>query len=207
MSNDLIARIKTIAEWMESASRSPIPTALACRESAKVHRAAAAEIERAEVSRQTYFNERNSARDAVRRKNTEIERLKTDGDVAQEALRRHGFVQCDITGCNCGSWHARYGLRERFDEIQSALEDAGIDLNGTTILKAVVALIAERDAKDAEIRGRRQCIEQHNRACELSCSRQTDCGQCDVSFPCVSTGLANCIRRPAVSARAGEGAE
>ena len=71
---------------------------------------------------------------------------------AEDILYRNGFVRCDIAACGCGSWHARYGLRERFDELNRAMEDAGEQLNGVTLLGAVQALIAERDAlrKDAE---------------------------------------------------------
>ena len=62
-------------------------------------------------------------------------------------LYLNGFVRC-----NCGSWHARYGLPERFAELNRAMEDAGAQLNGVTLLGAVEALIAERDAlrKDGE---------------------------------------------------------
>ena len=71
---------------------------------------------------------------------------------AEDILYRNGFVRCDIAACGCGSWHARYGLRERFDELNQAMSDAGEQLNGITLLGAVQALIAERDAlrKDGE---------------------------------------------------------
>ena len=71
---------------------------------------------------------------------------------AEGVLYRNGFVRCDIAACNCGSWHARYGLPERFAELNQAMSDAGEQLNGVTLLGAVQALIAERDTlrKDAE---------------------------------------------------------
>ena len=70
----------------------------------------------------------------------------------EDVLYLNGFVRCDIAACNCGSWHARYGLPERFAELNRAMEDAGAQLNGVTLLGAVESLIAERDAlrKDAE---------------------------------------------------------
>jgi hypothetical protein len=72
----------------------------------------------------------------------------------RDVLIRNGFVRCDIAACNCGSWHARYGLRERFDELKQDLEDAGHPLcneNGNLVRKALAQLIAERDALRAAI--------------------------------------------------------
>ena len=69
------------------------------------------------------------------------------------ALLRHGFVECDIPACNCGSWHHRYGLPERLREIKDALADAGHEMsneNGNSALGALKALIAQRDAAEAE---------------------------------------------------------
>lgn len=66
----------------------------------------------------------------------------------QDVLRRHGFTRCDIPACNCGSWHPRYGLQERWNEIKDAVADAGHPLcneNGHILLNAVKALIADRD--------------------------------------------------------------
>ena len=66
----------------------------------------------------------------------------------QDVLIRNGFVRCDIAACNCGSWHARYGLQERWREVKDALEEAGHPLcneNGHLVLNALQALIAERD--------------------------------------------------------------
>jgi hypothetical protein len=67
---------------------------------------------------------------------------------AEDVLRRNGFVRCDLMACNCGSWHARYGLPERMAEIKEALSDAGHPLrngNSNLVSKALAALIAERD--------------------------------------------------------------
>jgi len=67
-----------------------------------------------------------------------------------DVLYRNGFVRCDIAACNCGSWHARYGLRERFEEIKDALSEA-TDLNGKTVLSALNEVITERDALAREV--------------------------------------------------------
>jgi len=64
----------------------------------------------------------------------------------RDVLRRNGFVRCDIPACNCGSWHARYGLRERLDEVKDALADAGHPLtneNGNLVSGALAALLAD----------------------------------------------------------------
>lgn len=69
-------------------------------------------------------------------------------------LRRAGFVPCDIMACNCGSWHARYGLPERFDEIKQLLADAEHPLcndNGNLVRNALRELIEERDQLRATI--------------------------------------------------------
>ena len=66
----------------------------------------------------------------------------------QDVLLRNGFVRCDIAACNCGSWHARFGLPERWDEVKAALAEAGYPLcneNGHLVSKALKALIDERD--------------------------------------------------------------
>lgn len=74
-------------------------------------------------------------------------------DSLRDVLRRHGFVRCDIPACNCGSWHPRYGLIERWQEVKDALCEAGHPLcneNGHLVSKALEALIAERDNLRAE---------------------------------------------------------
>lgn len=69
-------------------------------------------------------------------------------DNLEDVLRSHGFVRCDIPACNCGSWHPRYGLYERWQEIKDALEDADVLNNetGNLPLRAVKLLIEQRDA-------------------------------------------------------------
>lgn len=67
----------------------------------------------------------------------------------RDVLRRNGFVKCDISACNCGSWHARYGLRQRMDEVAELVSEAGHPLtneNGHLVRLALSALIAERDS-------------------------------------------------------------
>ena len=69
-------------------------------------------------------------------------------DELRDVLRRNGFVRCDIAACNCGGWHARYGLPERWDEVKDALAEAGHPLcnkNGNLVRYALKDLIEERD--------------------------------------------------------------
>jgi len=69
-------------------------------------------------------------------------------DELRDVLLRGGFVPCDIPACNCGSWHHRYGLPERMQEIKDALAEAGHELsnaNGNLTLNALNALVSERD--------------------------------------------------------------
>ena len=84
---------------------------------------------------------------------TRIADLERERDALTDTLRRKGFVPCDIAACNCGSWHHRYGLPQRMEEIREALTEAGHPLcneNGHLALKALVALVAERDALRAD---------------------------------------------------------
>lgn len=66
----------------------------------------------------------------------------------RDILRTHGFVPCDSPACNCGRWHARYGLIRIVHEIEDALAEAGHPLcneNGHLIINSLRELIAERD--------------------------------------------------------------
>lgn len=84
---------------------------------------------------------------------TRIADLERERDALTDTLRRKGFVPCDIAACNCGSWHHRYGLPQRMEEIREALTEAGHPLcneNGHLALKALAALVAERDALRAD---------------------------------------------------------
>lgn len=89
-----------------------------------------------------------------------IAALRADRDQAkretrerEDVLRRNGFVRCDVPACNCGSWHARYGLRERFDEIASELAETGVlnNATGNMPLNALRKLIEDRDRLAAAV--------------------------------------------------------
>jgi hypothetical protein len=63
----------------------------------------------------------------------------------EDVLERAGFRRCDISACNCGSWHQVGGFKARFDEIKEAIAEH-VDLNGKTLLTAVQEALAERNA-------------------------------------------------------------
>jgi hypothetical protein len=65
-----------------------------------------------------------------------IEELESALDRALTCLALHGYQRCDIPACNCGSWHGGHA-QQRLSEIGDALADAGIDLNGKTIIAGV----------------------------------------------------------------------
>lgn len=84
---------------------------------------------------------------------------KADAEIAKltDVLIMKGFVRCDIPACNCGSWHHRYGLPERWAEIKEVLRDADILNNDTgnlplNAIKKIIAQLAERDAEIARLR-------------------------------------------------------
>jgi hypothetical protein len=60
-------------------------------------------------------------------------------------IEREGYRRCDIPACNCESFHGGHAMA-RLTEIADALDEAGIDRNGRTILSAVQALVAARPA-------------------------------------------------------------
>jgi hypothetical protein len=77
----------------------------------------------------------------------------------RDILLRNGFVPCDNPSCNCGSWHARYGLPERMAELKKILADAGHPLtneNGNLISRALQELVAERDRLMSRVGGRKK---------------------------------------------------
>jgi len=77
-----------------------------------------------------------------------IAALEAERDQLRDVLWRGGFVMCDIPACNCGSWHHKYGLPERFREIADVLAEAGHELcneNGNLPIRALKSLAAERD--------------------------------------------------------------
>lgn len=97
---------------------------------------------------------------------TRIADLERERDALTDTLRRKGFVPCDIAACNCGSWHHRYGLPQRMEEIREALTEAGHPLcneNGHLALKALVALVVECDALRADAERYRRARRWHPR--------------------------------------------
>ena len=74
-------------------------------------------------------------------------------DELADVLLRAGFVECNIAACNCGSWHHRYGLPERFSEIKDALMDAGVLNNetGNLPIRAIEKLVEQRDALSSRL--------------------------------------------------------
>lgn len=82
----------------------------------------------------------------------------------KDVLRSHGFVECDIAACNCGSWHHRYGLAARFREICDALTEAGYlsNHNGNIALHGVQELISKAghraEMETAVATGNRACV-------------------------------------------------
>lgn len=71
----------------------------------------------------------------------------------RDVLIHSGFVECDIPACNCGSWHQKYGLPERWAEIKELLCYAEVLNNdtGNTPLNAIKKLISQLAERDAEI--------------------------------------------------------
>lgn len=117
--------------------------------------------------------------------NESVAQYKAELSELRDVLRRNGFVKCDIGACNCGSYHARYGLPERMSEIKDALSDAGHPLsndNGNLVSNALAGLIAERDALQAELAAMReqnpiyQTCDGVNGWLDVDLLRYTSCG-------------------------------
>jgi hypothetical protein len=72
----------------------------------------------------------------------EIRALRKERDELHSFLLHEGFVQCD-TACNCGSWHQTGGFKRRFDEIEDAVEEAGHDTNGKTLLMVIGEILEQ----------------------------------------------------------------
>lgn len=75
-------------------------------------------------------------------------------DNLRHVLLSNGFVPCDSEACNCGSWHHRYGLAERFREIQDVLRDAGVldSATGSRPIDGVRKLIERHERSQALLR-------------------------------------------------------
>ena len=91
--------------------------------------------------------------DFARQLERELAEARRDASVLEDVMLRNGFVKCDIPACNCGSWHHRYGLPERMDEIREMLRDADVLDNSTGNLpsNAIKKLVMQRDEAQKEI--------------------------------------------------------
>jgi len=100
--------------------------------------------------------ERDSVKSIGSAEQTEIAELK-------DVLLRSGFVHCDIPACNCGSWHHRYGLPERMEEIKDVLRKADVLNNSTGNLpvKAINKLVTTLASHEATILKLREALESH----------------------------------------------
>lgn len=76
-----------------------------------------------------------------------VDRLTRERDELRDVLLRHGYRRCDIAACNCNGWHGGHSA-QRLSEIRDALDEAGIDMNGKTILQGVLELKACAFADD-----------------------------------------------------------
>src|ERR1700744_2874735 len=91
---------------------------------------------------------RADAESAIRTLEERVASLEAERSELTDVLNRGGFVRCDIAACNCGSWHARFGWRERFREFTDALEEHGANLDaGKTALTLLKELLGEPDAE------------------------------------------------------------
>jgi hypothetical protein len=79
-----------------------------------------------------------------------IERLREERDERDDFILREGYRRCDISACNCGSWHGGTWQR-RLYEIRDALNDADVPLCGNLTVDRTKALVSERDSLRAEL--------------------------------------------------------
>ena len=70
-------------------------------------------------------------------------------------LERMGYRRCDVAACNCNGWHGGHAA-QRLVEIGDALTEAGIDLNGKTVLEGVREVLR---AEQADARRWREDVE------------------------------------------------
>lgn len=78
----------------------------------------------------------------------ELLRKATDRvEKAEAALERKGYRKsCDISACNCGDqWTHGGHAEQRLYELREAFEQAGIDLNGKTLLTALCSVLGDRE--------------------------------------------------------------
>lgn len=137
-SSDLAERLLRMARHFKD---SPIITA------ADVGRSAVVLVEAAEALDAGMAREQATGE-------AEVARLTEEHRDLRDILLFHGFVPCDIPACNCGRWHPRYGLSERWDELKDALAESRHPLcneNGNNMMNALKELITERDALAAKL--------------------------------------------------------
>jgi len=94
---------------------------------------------------------RESWREDVAEARAERDAEQQRADGMARFLEHAGYRRCDIPACNCGSYHGGHASR-RLDEIREALEDAGIMMNGVTLLAGVQALRQRADAAETAVR-------------------------------------------------------
>ena len=83
----------------------------------------------------------------------------------EDVLERAGFRRCDISACNCGSWHQVGGFKARFDEIKEAIAEH-VDLNGKTLLTAVQEVLTDERARRVKAeRAIREAVLAEREAC------------------------------------------
>ena len=82
---------------------------------------------------------------AIMNLSKKFEARSADVSNLQHILRSHGFRECDIMACNCGSWHQTGGFYRRFMEIQEVVEGAGYSTNGKTLLRVVTEIVTKLD--------------------------------------------------------------
>lgn len=77
----------------------------------------------------------------------------TERDEASAFLERRGYRRCDIAACNCNSWHGGHA-EQRLGEIEDALSEAGVEMNGKTIRMGVSEVLLQRDEALAAVADR-----------------------------------------------------
>lgn len=70
---------------------------------------------------------------------------------AEDFLARQGYRRCDISACNCGSWHGGHA-NQRLRELREAFEqDEHAVANGKNLLTLVCETLGERARLRAEL--------------------------------------------------------
>jgi hypothetical protein len=85
-------------------------------------------------------------REAILRQ--EIATLRGEVGRLTDILRSNGFQPCDISECNCGSWHHVGGFAARFREIEEATDNEW--RNGETLLSRIQRIMGQLQALRGE---------------------------------------------------------